>query len=359
MKNINSSNTTKLLSVNEVKQQIDIRLNHFLSSQQKEAKKIDDYYGKMLDEIKVFIARGGKRMRPYLAYLSYVGSGGTQVDEFLDLAISIELLHNFLLIHDDIIDRDFQRYGGLNIAGTYKRQFDTWMNKEDASHMSGTAALLAGDINAMLCSERILQSDFDDSIKLKLIHDINYAIFTVGGGEYLDVLAPHLESVQEKYLEKIYEYKSAIYSIEMPLRFGAHAAGKSLTFDDYSRPIGIAFQLVDDLLGIYGDEKTTGKPILSDLHEGKKTVLFVRALSASDVQQKKVLENALGNTKTTLKDLDKVRKVIDQTGAHKYVQDKARNNLKAALQALEMIDLHSNSKEALRQLSQFIINRNF
>jgi len=347
-----------LLSVQEVKERIDGRLDTYLLRREKDAHKIDPVFAQLIADVRQFIGRGGKRMRPYLAYLSYVGMGGTQIDDFFDVSISLELLHNFLLVHDDIIDRDFQRYGGLNIAGTYHRQFGEWMNKEDAMHLSGAVALLAGDVDAVMCSDVVLESAFPDDTKITLLREINRVIFAEGGGEYLDMMTPH-QNVSEEYLEKIYEYKSGIYSIEMPLRFGALLNKNSTTFDNFSRPIGIAFQLVDDMLGIFGDEKKTGKPILSDLHEGKKTILMVYALNQASPEQKNTLENALGNTQTTLKDLEVIRKIIVQTGAYQYVKDKAQYNLDSSLKSLQTIKMTDSSKAALSQLAKFIIARNY
>lgn len=349
----------KILSKAELKDAINSRIDSYLRIREADALKIDIEYGNLIKELRIFIARGGKRMRPYLAYLSYVGSGGKQIDDFLDTAISIELLHNYLLIHDDIIDRDFHRYGGLNIAGTYQRQFDNWMSESESKHLSGSTALLAGDVDAVFCSDIIIGSIFSDSIKLALLSEINRTIFVVGGGEYLDTLAPHNKNVDENYLEKVYKFKSADYSIEMPLHFGALAAGKETHFKKFSYPIGFAFQLVDDLLGMFGDEKIIGKPVLSDLHEGKKTILMLKTLQLANTEQKKTLLDLLGNEKATLLDLEIVRKIINETGAHQYVQDKAKNNLAAAINALDSIDLEPESIEALEQLAQFIISRNY
>ncbi|HSH31368.1 MAG TPA: polyprenyl synthetase family protein, partial [Candidatus Saccharimonadales bacterium] len=143
--------TATPLSLAEVRQEIDQRLEGLFEVKIKQAHGIDPLYGQMLERMALFIRRGGKRMRPYLTYLSYIGCGGSDTAAILDVAASQELYHNFLLIHDDIIDRDLMRYDGPNLSGLYMEKFQKELaDLGEARHYADAMAMLAGDLNCGL-----------------------------------------------------------------------------------------------------------------------------------------------------------------------------------------------------------------
>lgn len=357
---MNKPQTATLLTSDEVKTAINQRLEKFFTAKQRQAAKIDHQYEDLIGKMQDLIVRGGKRMRPYLAYLGYAGSGGQDSEKLLDAALALEVLHNFLLIHDDIMDRDFHRYGGLNIAGLYKRQFGEQFEDHQSEHLGSGLALLAGDINLSFVYDIITTSDFDATTRLELIKQVNQIIFIEGGGQQLDFLAPLRQMVEEADLFKIYEYKSGRYSIQMPLEFGVCCSGaKAIDFSDFARPVGISFQLADDLLGMYGDEAQTGKPVLSDLREGKRTVLMMHGLRQGSEAQKRILQQHLGNPAADMDDLEETRNVLNDIGARSYVQELCQKMVTEAKASLQQLPLQDEVKVTLGNLSDFIIKRNF
>lgn len=347
-----------LLSPEQVKEEINTHLTEYLFLQTKNAQTIGTNYQELLHELQLFILRGGKRLRPYLAYIAFVGSQGENVAEFMRTAIALELLHNYFLIHDDIIDRDIIRYGDLNIAGTFTKRFERLSdNSKELEHLGMVSALLAGDLQAVFSSDTIINSSFADTIKLKALSEFNRIIFIEGGGELQEVLSAH-NNVTEQDIEKIYEYKSSVYTIELPLRFGSLLArGELIDYASYSRPMGLAFQLKDDLLGIFGHTELTGKPILSDLQEGKKTIMMLYALNNCTDDQKNTLKKLLGKKDTTLEDLNLVRDILVTSKAKDYIEQKIHHHTATALSAIDQLQLDQNSKKALHDISNYIIQR--
>lgn len=347
-----------LLSPGQFKIELDNYIDSYLTQQIAHAKEIGKDYAELLSELRTFTLRGGKRLRPYLAYLSYIGSDGQDIGACMQAVLSLELLHNYFLIHDDIIDRDTMRYGGPNIMAMGTSKYLPLVGDEPtAQHIGLSTALLAGDIQALLSSQAIIESKFSDGVKLSVLSEMNHIIFIEGGGEFQEMLAVH-QDISEKQLEDIYRYKSSVYTIELPLRVGSLLAGKPrIEYTSFSDPLGLAFQLKDDLLGIYGNESVTGKPVLSDIQEGKKTVLMLYALRHANNTQQQVLQNALGNQGVTMQDLDDIRHILQVTKAKQYIENKIQQHATLAKQALKQLPLNEVSKVGLLELAKYIVDR--
>ena len=275
------------------KPRIDKHLKAVLRLHQIQAKTMNVTYYDVVKELNVLVARGGKRMRPLLFLLAYRGYGGRRTSCALELAVSQELLHTFLLIHDDVIDRDFMRWGGPNISAVYFEKYSQHMDAREALHMADSIAVLAGNACMTLAYDRVTASGMDNHVMLDLIRKMEQAVFAVTAGELADVAGVHLKKTPtESEILAMYSAKTASYSFALPLQMGAIAAAapepELELLAGIANSLGIAFQLHDDILGVFGDEKTIGKPVMSDIREGKRTLLVVRALaeaSSSTVRQ--------------------------------------------------------------------------
>jgi geranylgeranyl pyrophosphate synthase len=303
---------------------IETCLESILKEKIAEAKKIDAAYADLLTQIKQLIGRGGKRLRPQLVLKAYQAYSGTNRQAIVRVAASQELFHAFALIHDDVIDRDQTRWGGPNISGHYTKEFSRQLNNPgEARHYGDAWAILAGDVCFNLSNEVLTTSDFPPGRVLKALKLVQQTMFTMTGGEVVDtglpIFYPDHTVPDDDQLIKLSDIKTASYSFRTPLKLGALLAGAKTDqckqLDDFGRSIGIAFQIRDDILGIFGDERRLGKPVLSDIQENKRTILLAYGLRFANQRQLKQLKTILGNSAATLQDLKTVRTILRNNGA--------------------------------------------
>lgn len=298
-------------------------LQGFLKAKKSEAKTLGDPYKDLLAEVDALVQRGGKRIRPKLVLTAYEAYGGRNRSAITSVAASQELFHSFILMHDDIIDRDTLRWGGPNISGVYLDKFKKIVSDDEARHYADAWALLAGDVCFNLSFEALLDSGFSASKLMKATKLVQQTLFIMVGGELVDVSLPiqqHPASlIEEDQLLKLSEIKTAVYSFSTPLRLGALLAGAGATQDkrlnEFGKHIGIAFQIRDDILDIFGDEKILGKSTLSDIREGKRTLLMNNGFRLANGTQLNKLKRIVGNPEAGYEDLKTVRKILVATGA--------------------------------------------
>jgi geranylgeranyl pyrophosphate synthase len=344
------------------KPRIDQVLSRVLQTQVGAAQKLDPVYGQLLAEIKTLLERGGKRLRPVLTLLAYQGFGGANDKAILQAAASQELFHAFILMHDDIIDRDGIRWGGPNITSRYFEKFSEKLETRDAMHFAESWALLAGDVCLGLSQQTLLESGFAPELILKASSLQQQALFEVIGGESLDI-AMSLEDLElaEERLLTICRYKTAAYSFRMPLQTGAVLAGASTgrlqNIEQFAFELGTAFQLQDDLLGMFGDEQKLGKSTLTDLREGKRTLLILYGLRRATKAGQKILADCLGNPNVTSEDLTAARKILTISGAKTQVERRMHAHLQKALKTLPDSGFNQATVELLTQLANSLATR--
>ncbi len=345
------------------KQAIDAELTRLFSDAIATAQTIDPAYAQLLIVTRDTLLAGGKRLRPYISHLAYTGLGGTDPRAFTPIAASQELLHHFLLIHDDIIDRDLTRHGGPNVQGNYLEHFTKQgLSAADAMHYAESFALMAGNAACALGLQAVTDAPVDPTRKLEALQCIQRMLFEIMGGELMDVdMAITGRPSSPERLLAICQYKTASYSFQTPLRLGAILAGASDSTQEqlhhFGHSLGIAFQLADDLLGVYGDEAKLGKPVTSDLREGKQTLLIYYAFELVSPAQAKLLHKHWGNRRAGLPELEQVRDILHDCGAQAKTAALADNHLQDALVILEAIPLSSPVKSELTRLARYSVNR--
>lgn len=349
------------LARHDVAERVEKELDRLYDNYYQEAAVIDTHYAQLIRDMHDFIKQGGKRLRSYLTYIGYTGQGGQDTDAIMPVAASQEVLHNFLLIHDDIIDRDETRYHGLNISGRYRRSVAGDCSEEAAVHYGRSVALLAGDINHIFAHRLLLDSDFLPRDILSALRWLDTKILEVAGGEFLDVyLAMGIEPPQQQQLLNVMRYKTAAYSFECPLVLGAILAGADQrvqeAISELAVPLGIAYQLQDDLLGMFGDSEDTGKPSTSDLEEGKHTLLLHYGFQTATQEQTRILKAVLQNPHITQIELHEVQQVLRDTGAYERVQEEIEGLFSKAESALPVV-LNQEAVQALEELMQKMRNR--
>lgn len=342
---------SELYSLTRSKELFDEVLDSYLKSQLRRAKDIDSSYAQMLQVLHSHMMLGGKRMRPYLAMLAYQMYGGKNIDEIAPVGVAWELLHGAMLVHDDIIDRDEIRHGHPNIDRRYQDIYAEYGQK-DTKHYASMSALMSGDLLISMSQHVVLESALTAEQKIAMLGHLNDAMFTVIGGELMDTETALLPA-EVTDPRKIAAYKTAGYSVELPLASGAHLAGASRQEIDklvaLGTKLGIAYQLIDDLLGSFGNDAETGKPVDSDIREKKHTTLAQEAFERTkDAMHDRLVELFAEDHEITDAEVEEVRQIFIDSGAQEAVQQEARELSDAAYVAVDSLAIEETAKESFR-----------
>ncbi len=314
----------------------------------------------LTSRLREFVARGGKRLRPALVFFAFRGCGGDDKEAVLPLAMSTELLHTYLLIHDDIMDSAAVRRG----RPTAHLLFEADHREKDwagnSQRHGESVAILLGDLAHSYAVELFLEAQSRLAIP-ELSECFTAMCQEVVLGQYLEMTAPFRENPGREHLLKVLRLKSGRYSVERPIALGAVAAGASYRalegLRTYGEALGEAFQLKDDLLGVFGASDTVGKSVDSDIAEGKFTVLVQQALERSDDEGRSLLKAALGNRAVTERELTRAREVVVASGARSEVERMIENRLERAARALEGVELTSGAETFFAGLIEFLRSR--
>ncbi|MHA7198760.1 polyprenyl synthetase family protein [Arthrobacter alkaliphilus] len=316
-------------------------LEQYLESARVRAAAVGAGYGRLWEALSR-CARGGKRLRPELVFISYNGLGGTDPVAVAPVAAAFEMLHTALLLHDDVIDGDFKRRGVRNLPGEYRDLAAAEGFPEDqAAHRGQSVAVIAGDLALTGAYRLIATAELPGEVRLQLLEELDAAVFASAGGELLDVEfsgAGHDPALQD--VLAMTRLKTAVYSFEAPLRAGALLAGADQSVLDslgmVGRLIGTAFQLVDDLLGTFGEEGRTGKSTFGDLAAEKSTPLMVHARQSEKWPQ---IAAVLAAGVHSSPQAEEVRLLLERCGARSYVEDLVRSYSAKAQEALDTSNL--------------------
>lgn len=351
-------------NLNDFKSKIDIKLKKYLFKKANEAKKTSKIAEELMNHISDLTLRSGKRIRASLLYYSYLAHGGTKKEEALKASMAMELSETYLLIHDDIMDDDLFRRGGITIHNAYRQDFENnFPEKANPRNFGNSMGILAGDIACALSNELLCEVNFEDKLKNKAICELNKVYSIEGYGQAMDIISGIKNNLDKDNLLKIHQLKTVPYTFDGPIKIGAMLAGADdktiMQLSRYTVPLGTAFQIQDDILGMFGSEEKLGKPVTSDLKEGKKTLLIIHALEKATPEQKEIILFNLGNKRITTADLIKVRDIVKQTGSLKKSKDLARSLVKEAINELKKIKLQTEGKKYLLGIAEYMINREY
>ena len=285
------------------------------------------------------LTRGGKRIRGGLVMAGYEMCGGTNQKMIIQAARAIEMIHAAALIIDDIQDRSALRRGEPSAHKLLEQYHAAHKLKGDAVHAGMSLALNAA-IAGIHGAEMILANlDADPQLKLNALSITNRTMVITFHGQTLDILNELVAEPSEDDVLRVLEWKTALYTVINPLHVGMVLAGADCHATDaitpYAQHAGKAFQITDDILGIFGDEKDLGKTPGDDIREGKGTLLVLYALKHAAPTDKTFLKKCLGNPALTIKDFEKCREIIKRSGALSYAQKIAAGELEKAVAALD------------------------
>lgn len=345
----------------EFKKKVDPEIRKYFDAAIEETEKIDRNVAGSLKQAKKIIMAGGKRARAAFMYYGYLAAGGKDLEKILKTSISIELIHLFLLIHDDIIDKDNKRHGVATLHNYYSQKGKRFLRNNDPEHFGASMAIIIGDTISTLGSQVIFESGFSPELIVRALNKLQKIVSMTVIGESEDIHIEKKKQASVREILKMYEYKTAKYTIEGPLHLGAILAGAEdkllKTFSAYSIPVGIAFQIQDDILGIFGDEKKLGKPVGSDIRQGKYTILVAKAVEKASAKQRNIIKNILGKSDLTKNELEMFRNIVIETGALDYAKNMAVKLANQGKRAIEKEKINPEAKEFLTGIAEYMVNR--
>lgn len=317
---------------------------------------------------------GGKRIRGALIKLGEQIASHGQNHHYLPIAVGYELFQTSVLIHDDIIDRSETRRGKVTIhvdsAEKIRDSRGNGISEREAAHYGISRALCIGDYGFFISYQFLARCAVDSTVLAKVYQLYSQILAMTCEGEIVDTILPFNRisalddyDAYKKMVFQIYELKTAWYTLAGPLMLGAVCGGGDEALVDLLKriaiPLGTAFQIKDDLLGIYSSDEVLGKSVLSDIREGKQTFLYGIACQRADEAQRKLLNRHYGNQSVGKEDLEVVRRLFKETGAKRYAEEEIRrlSDISRELIQNELID--EEYRNILYGLVSYQIDRQF
>ena len=309
----------------------------------------------------------GKFLRGCLIALGYYSSGKHD-DNYLDLSIAFEIFQTSILIHDDIIDNAVMRRGMDTIPTSYKKHFvgkkvEDFLDKKNK--VADSLGICIGDFGFYYAEELIVNGYIDNPYLPQILSYYHQIAIKTCYGEIIDVILPFKEqfyesdvNLEDKIME-IYRLKTAWYSVIGPYCLGLILGGVSSKnvskMESVLLNVGVAFQIKDDLLGIYGDENIIGKSTNSDIEEYKQTILYSYVMKT---EFKDELLKYYGKSDLSKKDIDRVKAIFEKSGAKKYAEEKVNKIFNQSLKDIDSMDfIDKDSKKILKGFIVYLENR--
>ncbi len=333
---------------------IDERLRVLLDAELARWTAFDPDLAEPIGEIGRLVLAGGKRLRPAFTHWGFVGAGGDPDDQrVVDAGAAFELMHAFALFHDDVMDDATSRRGALTTHTKFARHHEEGRWAGEARRFGDGVAILVGDLAFVYADQLMLGTSPQAwAIWNELRIELNI-------GQVLDILGGVRNDRRRDKAERICRYKSGKYTIERPLHLGAVMAAPDRAdellpaLSAYGLPLGDAFQMRDDVMGAFGDEDLTGKPVGGDLREGKPTPLLARAVEASSAAQREVLD-LVGRPGLTDEQVAAIQQVIVDTGALADLERTIDALTDEALAAIGRACITDHARDELVQLAHYV-----
>ena len=331
---------------------MDERIRRLLDAERARWTEVDPALAEPLDALAKLVVSGGKRLRPAFCHWAFVGAGGDGDDPaVVDAGAALELLHTFALIHDDIMDGSSTRRSmeTIHVLFEERHALDGW--RGEGRRFGEGVGVLVGDL-AFVYADKLLAGAPDAALDVftELRIEVNV-------GQYLDLVGTARGVTGEETARRISLFKSGKYTVERPLHLGAALAGRldelAGPLSAYGLPLGEAFQLRDDLLGAFGDESVTGKPVGEDLREGKPTLLYAAARSRVDHP----LLDRYGAPSLSDAEVSDLQDLLVGSGAVAHVEATIEARVREALVALDVVGLAAEARIALAELALFVAGR--
>ncbi len=341
----------------ELKGQIEAELERFFEDKIRE--KSDPFIREMVKDIRDFTLGGGKRLRPILVIVGH-DLFAEHSDRIVKASISMEISQTYFLIQDDVMDQSTLRRGNSTFHVRIQKRY--LQGVPDGSRIAENISIVAGDIAESYSHEALLASGFSDSTLILANEELSRIFETTGEGQLLDVISPTLESFSQPDLLRLHLWKTANYTVSGPLKLGAILSGNQRYIQElsyYGSLVGIAFQIRDDIIGLFGDEKTVGKSPKSDVNEGKKTLLMMKAMEESDEHQREFIRSCLESGNVSDEDFVKLRRIVESSGSLDYSLNLAGMFVRRAKDYLSAVKGNKKEKDFLLWFADYVVERKF
>ncbi len=347
---------------------VDNRLLDFLEGENKKWVEVDNRMAEAVSYLQSVVESGGKRLRASFCYWSWYGAKVTEdptyepqdhpedLSGIVDVCAALELLHTFALIHDDVMDDSNMRRGQTTVHRGQIQRFTEKAWTGESRRFGESIAVLVGNLGHVYSD--ILMANAPLEVRT-IWNDLRVELNL---GQYLDVRSAAASDLDFETAKQVAWYKSALYTIYHPMQLGFVMSsnttpGISRSVARFSEPLGRAFQLRDDYLGIFGDAERLGKPIGDDLRDAKPTELMAYALQHADQDQRLILSK-VGSADLVESDIAAISEVIRATGAVGYVEQEIESLIVSAERVLDEMPYATVAKQALSSLARYVASRN-
>jgi geranylgeranyl diphosphate synthase, type I len=339
----------------DLRDRVDAALRAYLAGAAVELTVIGEELQPLTETATRFVLEGGKRLRPAFCYWGARAVGAPDSDAIVNAAASLELLQACALVHDDVIDRSATRRGqpSSHVWFAALHSDRAWFG--DPEEFGQAAAILLGDLFLVWSATMFATSGVDDAALHRAGPIADSMRVELMAGQFLDVVEQARGGGSVERALRVARFKAAKYTVERPLHLGAALGDGSVevveAFSRYGLPLGEAFQLRDDLLGVFGDPDVTGKPAGDDLREGKRTVLIALAVEAATPAGRAALEQHLGDPDLDDAGVEVLREVVLAGGAASVIEEMIASRVETALGALGEVALDESARDALVALA--------
>ncbi|MCL4386855.1 polyprenyl synthetase family protein, partial [Patescibacteria group bacterium] len=304
---------------------------------------------------------GGKRIRPYIAYVMYGANGGKDMDKALELFVSLEIFHTFALIHDDIMDKQYKRHGVDTIPAYVLKKLNEEKRTGDLENVANGQGILMGNLFFSWAMELFLGNENFPHENITSSQNYFYKMVDeVCLGQILDIDVTTRENVSENFIIEKTRLKTSRYTFVRPMEIGAHLANPNTSMDNFCEDLGtrlgIAFQMQDDLLDIIGDPKVLEKNILRDVADRQHTFFTNYIFSNGTSEQKEKLLKYFGK-ELTEKEQKEIVEIFENSGSIEKGKEEILKNLNQAKEIIEKSDLGEEYKEICLSLIKVMEGR--
>lgn len=345
------------------KESIEAAIDSYASDITKSSQVFGEHSAAVTQVYLEILKRGGKRIRGALTILGYEMTGGKDASMILKAALAIEMIHAYVLIIDDFQDQSATRRGGPaahKLLGEYHKKLKL---AKDPKHFGEAMAMNAALIGSHAAQVVMANLNAPDKLKIKALSILNRGMVVTGHGQINDGMNEYLADVSLEQTDKVLEWKTAYYTFLNPLHVGMILAGTECSdtdaVSDYAQAAGRAFQITDDILGIFGDEQKSGKSTADDLREGKRTLLIVYALEHANDADREFLNSHLGNGPISAADLARCRQILIHAGALDFAKAEAKKHAEQAISVLNNSadQWTDEGRQFLRGLAYYLVER--
>ncbi|MGH3365829.1 MAG: polyprenyl synthetase family protein [Nocardioidaceae bacterium] len=358
---MSSDRAESLSDLDVFRARVSTRLTEFVTAQARRLDALEPHLDGLLTAADAAL-RGGKRLRASFCYWGWRAAGGPDDDRIVTAAAAAEMLHASALTHDDVLDHSDTRRGRPAAHRQFELLHHSGKWQGTPSGFGSGAAILLGDLLLGWSDEMLRTSGLEAERVSRAMPYFDAMRTEVVAGQYLDLVAQSSGPASVPEAMRVVQYKAAKYTVERPLHLGAALAGAAgaliTALTSYGLPLGEAFQLRDDVLGVYGDPDVTGKPAGDDLREGKSTVLMALARERADDDQLRLLDRVFGRKKLDANGVRQLRETIEATGALTAVEQLISELTSAATTALAQAPIAEDEvRSALHDLATAATHR--